>query len=168
MQYVASVPENSCFICCLYRLQMAPNRLVAMALPQTALLRPANWWVGSTVISVSSAPIEASHIINIRFSIYSGTDRVRLNFFFWKKRIIGYSNVNFNSSITTVECSNEITITITITDKNYNYNNNYEIFIISDYICVYANHAIDKQYRPSDRISNFCASNFVDILYPHF
>jgi len=27
-------------------------------------------------------PIEAGRIINIRFSIYSGTDRVRLNFFF--------------------------------------------------------------------------------------
>jgi len=45
----------------------------------------------------------------------------------------------------TVECSNKITITITITDKNYNYSNNYEIFIISDYISVYADHAIDKQ-----------------------
>ena len=43
--------------------------------------------------------------------------------------------------ITTVECSNKITIT----DKNYNYSNNYEIFIISDYISVYADHAIDKQ-----------------------
>jgi len=45
-----------------------------------------------------------------------------------------------NTPITTVECSNEITITIT--DKNYNYSNNYEIFIISDYISVYADHAI--------------------------
>ena len=50
-----------------------------------------------------------------------------------------------NIPITTVECSNEITITITITDKNYNYSNNYDIFIISDYISVYADHAIDKQ-----------------------
>ena len=50
-----------------------------------------------------------------------------------------------NTPITTVECSNEITITITITDKNYNYSNNYDIFIISDYISVYADHAIDKQ-----------------------
>jgi len=49
------------------------------------------------------------------------------------------------TSITTVECFNEIIITITITDKNYNYSNNYEIFIISDYISVYADHAIDKQ-----------------------
>jgi len=48
--------------------------------------------------------------------------------------------LNFNTPITTVECSNEITITITITDKNYNY----EIFIKSDYISVYADHAIDK------------------------
>jgi len=42
--------------------------------------------------------------------------------------------LNLNTPITTVECSNEITITIglTITDKNYNYSNNYEIFIISD------------------------------------
>jgi len=68
----------------------------------------------------------------------------------------------------TVECSNKITITITITDKKYNYSNNYEIFIISDFIYVYDDHAIDKQNRPSDRISNFCESNFVDILCPHF
>jgi len=48
--------------------------------------------------------------------------------------------------MTTVECSNEkITITITITDKNYNYSNNYNVFIISDYISVNADHAIDKQ-----------------------
>jgi len=53
--------------------------------------------------------------------------------------------LNVNTPITTVECSNEITITITITDRNYNYSNNYEIFIISDYISVYADHAIDKQ-----------------------
>jgi len=53
--------------------------------------------------------------------------------------------LNLNTPITTVECSNEITITITITDKNYNYSNNYNIFIISDNISVYADHAIDKQ-----------------------
>ena len=53
--------------------------------------------------------------------------------------------MNLNTPTTTVECSKEITITITITDKNYNYSNNYEIFIISDYISVYADHAIDKQ-----------------------
>jgi len=53
--------------------------------------------------------------------------------------------LNTNTLITTVECSNEITIIITITDKNYNYSNKYEIFIISDYISVYADHAIDKQ-----------------------
>ena len=53
--------------------------------------------------------------------------------------------MNLNTPITTVECSNEITITITITDKNYDYSNNYEIFIISDYISVYAHHAVDKQ-----------------------
>ena len=82
--------------------------------------------------------------------------------------------MNLNTPITTVECSNEITITITITDKNFNYSNNYEIFIAlhkifiaSDYISVYADHAIDK-YRPSNRISNFCGSNFVDILCPRF
>jgi len=51
--------------------------------------------------------------------------------------------LNSNTPITTVECSNQITITIT--DKNYNYSNNYEIFIVSDYISVYADHAIDKQ-----------------------
>ena len=78
--------------------------------------------------------------------------------------------MNLNIPITTVECSNEITINITITDKNYNYSNNYDIFIISDYISVYADHAIDKQiaYRPSDRISNFCGANSVDILCPNF
>jgi len=57
-------------------------------------------------------------------------------------------NLNLNTPITTVECSNEITITITITVKNYNYSNNYDIFIISDYISVYADgadHAINKQ-----------------------
>ena len=53
--------------------------------------------------------------------------------------------MNLNIPITTVECSNEITITITITVKNYNYSNNYKIFIVSDYISVYADHAIDKQ-----------------------
>ena len=53
--------------------------------------------------------------------------------------------MNLNTPITTLECSNEITITITITNKNYNYGNNYEIFIISDYSSVYAKHAIDKQ-----------------------
>ena len=58
--------------------------------------------------------------------------------------------MNLNTPITTVECSNEITITITITDKNYNYSNNYEIFITSDYISVYADHAIDKQISSAD------------------
>jgi len=75
--------------------------------------------------------------------------------------------LKLNAPVTTVECSNEITITITITDKNYNYSNNDEIFIISNYISVYVDHAIDK-YRPSDQISNFDGSNFVDILCPHF
>ena len=32
-------------------------------------------------LTIPSAPIEAGRIINIRFSIYSGTDRVRLNLF---------------------------------------------------------------------------------------
>jgi len=53
--------------------------------------------------------------------------------------------LNLNTPMTTVECSNEITITITITDKNYHHINNYNIFIISDYISVYADHAVDKQ-----------------------
>jgi len=53
--------------------------------------------------------------------------------------------LNLNTPIMTVECSNEITIIITITDRNYNYSNNYEIFIISDYISVFADHAIGKQ-----------------------
>jgi len=29
--------------------------------------------------------------------------------------------------------------------QNYNYSNNQEIFLMSDYISVYADHAIDKQ-----------------------
>jgi len=33
------------------------------------------------VIQLPSAPIEAGRIINVRFSIYSGTDRVRLKLF---------------------------------------------------------------------------------------
>jgi len=33
------------------------------------------------VIQLPPTPIEAGGIINIRFSTYSGTDRVRLNFF---------------------------------------------------------------------------------------
>ena len=76
--------------------------------------------------------------------------------------------MSLNTPVTTVECSNEITITITITDKNYDNSNNYEIFITSDYISLYADHAIDKQNLPSDSISNFCGANFVDILCPHF
>ena len=55
-----------------------------------------------------------------------------------------------NAPVTTVQCSKEITIAITITDKNYNYSNKYEIFIISDYISVYADHAIDKQISSGD------------------
>ena len=58
--------------------------------------------------------------------------------------------MNLNTAITTVECSNEITITITITDKNYNYNNNYEMFIISDYISVYADQVMNKQMSSAD------------------
>jgi len=53
--------------------------------------------------------------------------------------------LNLNTQTATVECSKEITVTITITDKNYDYSNTYEIFIISDYISVYADQAIDKQ-----------------------
>jgi len=58
--------------------------------------------------------------------------------------------LNLNTPTTTVEWSNEITITRTITDKNYNYSNNYEIFLISDYISVYADHAIDQQISSAD------------------
>ena len=58
--------------------------------------------------------------------------------------------MNLNTPTTTAECSNEITITITITDKNYKYSNNYEIFIISDYISVYADDGIDKQISSAD------------------
>jgi len=39
----------------------------------------------------------------------------------------------------------EITITNNNNWQNYSYSNNYEIFIISDYISVYVDHAIDKQ-----------------------
>jgi len=53
--------------------------------------------------------------------------------------------LNLNIPITTVQCSNEITMTITITVKSFNYSNNYEIFIIYDYISVYTDYAIDKQ-----------------------
>jgi len=38
----------------------------------------------------------------------------------------------------------KITIIIKITDKNYNYSNNWKILVISGYISVYADHAIDK------------------------
>jgi len=100
------------------------------------------------VIQLPSAPIEAVRIINIRFSIYMGTDRVRLNFFS-KNRINRVVELNLNKPIATVQCSDEITITITIPDKNYNYSNNYEI-VISDYISVYADHAIDKQISSAD------------------
>ena len=58
--------------------------------------------------------------------------------------------MNLNKPITTVQCSNEITITITLTDKNYKYSNNYEIFIISDHIFVYADNATDKQISSAD------------------
>jgi len=37
-----------------------------------------------------------------------------------------------------------------ITDKCYNCSNNYEIFIISDYVSVYADHAMDKQILGAD------------------
>jgi len=77
------------------------------------------------VIQLPSAPIEAGRII--RFNIYSGTDRVRLNYSS-KNRI--NRHLNLNTPITTVECSNDITITITITDKNYNNSNNYDIYYI--------------------------------------
>jgi len=96
------------------------------------------------VIQLPSTTIEAGRIINIRFSIYSGTDRVRLNFFS-KNRINRVLELELEHANNDCRMSNEITITITITDKNYNYSNNYKIFIISDYISVYADHATDKQ-----------------------
>jgi len=58
--------------------------------------------------------------------------------------------LNLNKPIRTVQRFNDIPKTITITDKNYNYSNNYEIFIISDYIFVYTDHAIDKQISFAD------------------
>jgi len=48
-----------------------------------------------------------------------------------------------NTPTTTVDCSKEIIITVTITDKTTTKVTT--IFIISDYISVYADHAIDKQ-----------------------
>jgi len=53
--------------------------------------------------------------------------------------------LNLNKPTTTVECSKKITITRTITDKTTTTVTTIEIFIISDYISVYADHAIDKQ-----------------------
>ena len=63
---------------------------------------------------------------------------------FSKNRINRVLELELEHTNNDCRCSNE-TITITITDKNYNYSNNYEIFIITDYISVYADHAIDKQ-----------------------
>ena len=66
------------------------------------------------MIQLPSVPVEAGRIINIRFSIYSGTDRVQLNFF--SKNIINrVLELELEHTIMTVECCNEITI---------NYNNN--------------------------------------------
>ena len=65
------------------------------------------------MIQLPSAPAEAGRIINIRFGIYSGTDRVRFNFFS-KNRINRVLELEYTKN---VECSNEITITITITEK---------------------------------------------------
>jgi len=96
------------------------------------------------VIQLPSTPIEAGRIITIRFSIYSGTDRVRLNFFS-KNRINRVLELELEHANNDCRMSSEITITITITDKNYNYSNNYRIFIISDYISVYADHDTHKQ-----------------------
>ena len=52
--------------------------------------------------------------------------------------------MNLNTAITTVECSNEITITITITDKTTTTvtTTRYLLYLT---IFVYADHAIDKQ-----------------------
>jgi len=68
-----------------------------------------------------------------RHSTYSGTDRVRLNFFS-KNRINRVLERELEHTITTVECSNEITITITITDKNYDYSNNYEMSYLTIFL----------------------------------
>ena len=53
--------------------------------------------------------------------------------------------MNLNTPTTTVECSKEITMTITISDKTTTTVTTTIIFIISDYISVYADYAIDKQ-----------------------
>jgi len=55
--------------------------------------------------------VQWSRLQSIRFSIYTGTDWVRLNFFLKTERI-EYYNLNLNKPITTVQCSNEITINI--------------------------------------------------------
>ena len=72
---------------------------------------------------------------------------VTIKLFFLKIEVLRVQN---HEPMTTPKCSNKITITITIIDKNYNYSNNYKIFIISDNISVYADHAIDKQISSAD------------------
>jgi len=54
--------------------------------------------------------------------------------------------------------------------QNYNYNNNYKIFIISHYISVYADHAIDNKIIVQLQAIEYLISvgQLVDILWPHF
>ena len=99
---------------------------------------------GNSVIQLPSAPIEAGRIINIRHNIYSGTDRVRLNFFS-KNRINRVLELEHEHTDNDCRMFYGNHSNYNNNWQNYNYSKNYEIFIISDYIYVYADHAIDKQ-----------------------
>jgi len=61
------------------------------------------------------------------------------------------------------QISNEITIIMKITNKNYNYGNNYNIFLVTDYISVYADHAMDKKNRLLIDHTSHNWSSIVDI-----
>ena len=98
------------------------------------------------MIQLLSTSIEAVLIINIRFSIYIGTDRVRLSIFL-KIELHRVREHELEHVENILNILTKITIIITITDKNYNYSNNVEVFVVpvSDYISVYTDYAIDKQ-----------------------
>jgi len=142
------------------------------------------------VIQLPPAPTEAVLIINIRFWIYTGTDWVRLSFFlknrtayyavlfFLKNRTAYYpvlflskntvTPLNLNKSIMTLKFSNKITMNMKITNRNYNYSNNYDILIVSDYISVYADHAMDKQISSADWLYLLQLVQYCWYLCPYF
>ena len=85
------------------------------------------------MIQLPSAPIEAGRIINIRYNIYSGTDRVRLNFFS-KNRINRVLELELeHTDNDCIECSKEITITdkttTTVTTTRY-------LLYLTKYFCL--------------------------------